>query len=503
MKAVRTVELGQAADPTLDLAMDTLRAGKQAIIFCNSKRSAEKTAEDLAKKIKLSGRTERLAKEALAVISPPTKQCQRLHFCLSRGTAFHHAGLPSKQRELIEDAFREGILQFVCATPTLAAGVDLPAFRTIIKDLRRFSQGYYQYIPVMEYHQMAGRAGRPGKEDRGEAICIAKDGSEAEELLEKYLFGPPETIYSKLAVEPVLRTYCLSLICSRVVRTEEELFAFFGKTFWAHQFQDPERLAWIIRKVLSSLLEWAFIGEDAGRVMPTRLGMRVSQLYLDPLTAHELAVGLSRTGERAFSTIGALQLIASTLEMRPLLALRAREYEEIEGAVIEHEPDFLSFAPSHFDYEYEQFLSSVKTARFLEEWMEELTEQDLLERYSIRPGEIAAKRDIADWLLYSCQELAKLISLQELLSPLQKLRVRLKYGIKEELLPLVQLRNIGRARARNLHRHGIRTLADVRAADIGKLSVLIGTRIAQGIKSQVGAKQAEQQKLANDASPED
>ena len=65
------------------------------------------------------------------------------------------------------------------------------------------------WIPVLEYLQMAGRAGRPEYEKEGQSIIIASDEDQKEEVYDKYILGQPEEIYSKLAVEPVLRTYLL------------------------------------------------------------------------------------------------------------------------------------------------------------------------------------------------------------------------------------------------------------------------------------------------------
>ena len=114
----------------LDLALDTIKIGKQAIVFANTKRSAEKTAEDIAGKVKTDNKElVELSDKVLKALSSHTKQCQRLANCIKKGIAFHHAGLVSKQRELIEDNFRNGTIKIICATPTLALGIDLPAFR--------------------------------------------------------------------------------------------------------------------------------------------------------------------------------------------------------------------------------------------------------------------------------------------------------------------------------------------------------------------------------------
>src|SRR5512136_2718397 len=88
-----------AAEPTMNLALDTLAKNKQAFVFVNTKRSAEKTAEDIAKKSKLeTEHTIELSEHILKVLQKPTQQCERLAKCVRKGIAFHHAGLHAKQK---------------------------------------------------------------------------------------------------------------------------------------------------------------------------------------------------------------------------------------------------------------------------------------------------------------------------------------------------------------------------------------------------------------------
>src|SRR3989344_7149733 len=100
--------------PVINLALDTLQKRKQALVFVNTKASAEKTAEDIAKKVKITEAEKtplkEIASEILKAITQPTKQCERLAKCVEKGVAFHHAGLTSSQKEIIEDQFRQGLL---------------------------------------------------------------------------------------------------------------------------------------------------------------------------------------------------------------------------------------------------------------------------------------------------------------------------------------------------------------------------------------------------------
>ena len=108
-------------EPAIDIALDTIKIKKQALVFCNTRRSCEATAEKIGKQIKENSVVlDELGNKILKVLSSPTRQCRRLANCIRKGTAFHHAGLASKQRKLVEDSFRQGIIKIICSTPTLA-----------------------------------------------------------------------------------------------------------------------------------------------------------------------------------------------------------------------------------------------------------------------------------------------------------------------------------------------------------------------------------------------
>lgn len=517
MEAVKgAVEVEQkTSNPVTNVALDTVKIGKQALVFVGTRQSAEKAAEEIAAKLKLDNeKLKELAHEALHALPRPTKQCERLARCIRGGAAFHHSGLTAKQRQLIEDNFRSGVIKIICCTPTLAAGVDLPAYRAVIRDLKRFSgrSGYgyggSNWIPVLEYLQMCGRAGRPSFDTEGQAILLAGSESDENELTQRYIHGEPEEIYSKLAVEPVLRTYLLSLIATRIVGNRKEVMQFFAKTFWAHQYKDFKQLEMTIDKMLQLLEEWEFIISGSGSAgmgfasatelkdgttRPTLLGSRVAELYVDPLTAHEIMLGLRKlvkTGPEAEpQPFALLQLVASALEMRPLLRVRVKEMEEIQAALAEYGGSLLVDEPSMFEEDYEDFLASVKTTLFFEEWIAEKDEEYLLEKYGIRPGEVHVKLGNADWLLYSASEIAKLLQFQPIIKHITKVRFRVSYGVREELLPLLQLRGIGRVRARKLFDNRIKNLAEVKKADVSTLTQILGSgKLAVDIKEQLGEK---------------
>ncbi len=490
-----------SSDPIINVVLDTLEKNKQALIFVNAKRSAEKVAADISKFLqkKQEKRNIELSKEILH-LPRPTSQCEKLAEVIQQGIAFHHAGLTSKQKELIEDNFRTGSIKIICCTPTLAAGVDLPAFRTIIRDLKRFGIRGYTYIPVLEYLQMSGRAGRPKYDTEGESIIITTTESEKEAAVEQYVKGDPEDISSKLAVEPVLRTYILSLVASGFVNSREKLIDFFSKTFWAYQFEDMAKLEKIIDRMIHMLEGFGFISGKKSdfasaadllneRIAATELGRKVSELYIDPLTAYEFIKSIRKT--EIPKIFGLLQMISFTLEIRPRLNMKTREYDDYTGLAVEKQDELLVDEPAEFEPEYDDFMDSLKTAKFFSEWIEEKDDEYILENYDVRPGESRAKLETADWLLYSSEEIAKLIARPHFAREVSKLRTRMKYGAKEELLPLLRLREIGRVRARKLFSNGIKDLGDVKKADMTSLKALIGEAVAKSVKEQVGEKTEE------------
>lgn len=498
MKSIDIPESYQ--DATLNIALDTLEKNKQALVFCNTKRGAESQAEKIAQKVKNPDQVlQQVAQDVLDAINTPTKQCQRLAACIRKGIAFHHSGLNAKQREIVETRFRDGTIKIISATPTLAMGMDLPAFRVIIRDLKRYTQGTswgMADIPVLEYEQMSGRAGRPGKETTGEAICLAQTESEKERITEKYILGDPEDIYSKLAVEPVLRTYALSLIASGYVHDRESLYAFFDETFYAWQYEDTDRFHSILDKMIGLLSEWKFIeasddfvsANDMDTLKATLIGERVAQLYLDPFTAYHLLSSIENGVKQniTFSEFSLLHLISTTLEMKPLLSIKQAEFDMVDKALLKYENELFVKSPTIYSYEYEEFLQTVKTALFLQAWVQETGEDELFNQYNVTPGELQVKKEVADWLLYSLIELAKLRKWHSMIAEFEKMRVRIEYGAREEILPLLRLKGIGRVRARKLFHNNIRSIDAVKQAELSTLKALIGEAVAMSIKEQLG-----------------
>lgn len=483
-----------SASPAINLALHTIKTGGQALIFASTRKSSVSLARKASNEIEpilskpLKRSLRRLAEEIIGA-GERTRISDLLAELIKNGAAFHHAGLGGRHRRLIETAFREGKIKVLTATPTLAFGVNLPARMVIIHDYRRYEPGYGFYpITVLEYKQMAGRAGRPRYDKTGEAILISKSEDERDYLMDSYVLAQPERIWSKLAVERILRGHVLATIASEFAHTEQGIYEFFGKTFYAFQY-DPKAIRAVIVKILKFLYDEKMIEVDRDNVYATRFGRRVSELYIDPVSGVMIREAL-QTRALLLTDISYFQMIAHTPDMFPRLRPYSSEVDELALFLDQHRSEFMFPVPDQWEdhIAYEEFLTEVKTATVLRAWIEEVTEDQMIERFRVQPGDLYRAIDSARWLLYASHELVRLLGLKGILSDLDVLMKRIEKGVKAELLPLVRLEGIGRVRARILHNADLKTLDDLKKAPVEELTALplIGVKLAKRIKDQVG-----------------
>jgi helicase len=490
-------------DEALALVKDTLSQSAQILIFENSRKNAEAAASRLCGLIPADAAMQDLSLSILATGESET--AQRLAACVSRGIAFHHAGLLSEQRRLVEQGFRDNKIKVIASTPTLAAGLNLPARRVLIKSYKRYEYGRGMTpIPVIEYRQMAGRAGRPGLDPYGESFLMAKSVSEMQDLMEHYIHGTPEEIWSKLASESALRTHLLSTFAAGFARNEPELKAFIATTFYAQQ-QDPWNLDVTLEKVIDFLMDNGMIqGSDEGDLLPTRLGSLVSKLYIDPLSAvimlenlgkkranERLARGktgidkldkftsayeLDLAGRKRPSDLGLIHLLTMTPDMNLLYIQAADAW--VEEFIDQHQLEL--YDEDNYDY----LLREAKTASMLMDWIGEVHEEQIASRYHIGPGDIRRSTETAEWLMHSLAELSKHLELG-ITFKAEQLAERIHYGAGQDLLALLNLKGIGRVRARKLYLSGITSIEKLKAADQKEVARLLGPKIAEKVTSQL------------------
>ena len=547
-------------DEDTNLCLDCIKEGGQCLVFVNSRRNAEGFAKRMAKALeKYDEELERLHDNArdnarkragdkdklnepdepykplvdAAVLERIGKQLdevaetdmgQTLALCTRKGASFHHAGMKREQRQIIEQGFRDGHIKVISSTPTLAAGLNLPARRVIIRDYMRFSEEGMRPIPVREYRQMAGRAGRPHLDPYGESVLIAKSRDMANGLFEEFIDAPSEDVKSRLDDESALCAQILSLIATGFVRKNEDLIAFLMQTFYMYTNKKSSYLTEIVGDSIEFLSDAGMITEIDGFYSPTAYGSLVSRLYINPLSAEIIAgklrekqaaidAGLSdlagkeklrrskefasdTAGSPIFSDIGLLQLLCKTPDMHTLY-VKKDEIAVINQFSMEHEDELwlgISFDSMEEDYR------ALKTAMLLDNWISEVSENLICQRFNVGPGDIYNVVESMNWLCYSASRISAMFA-GDLREAVSEVELRMKHGVKRELIPLVKLRNIGRVRARRLFNNNITGPAAIKSAKFEALASILGQKVAKQLVDQVSKMERDYSGLDEISSP--
>jgi helicase len=479
------------------LAMDSItKDGGQSLVFAETRKRtvslAKKTSEIVAKNldktsIKLAQKTGvEILKEG-----DDTELDRTLSSTVSKGVGFHHAGLGGKSRQIVEKAFRNGIVKILFATPTLAAGVNLPARRVIISSIFRYDYQYGGNVPmsVLQYKQICGRAGRPAYDKYGEAIIIADSRTNPQDLYNHYVLGVPEPIVSQLMDERALRVHVLGVIASKPKMLKSELLYFFEQTFLS-KYQGNQTISFEIESLLTYLEDEKLIIIRNDLLIATKFGKRISLLYIDPKTGIQFKNNLDtyngnkynisniNTKVHESNVINFLYWICDCYDFYPKLTLRQNEMEYFQRLFEKHRLG--SYGLSSYDY-------TLKNLVILLEWIDESSEANLNEKIGVEPGDLHRMVETTYWLLYCLYEIAKLIERKDLLLEINILRLRIRHGVKSELIPLIQLQGIGRIRARSLYKAGITEVAMIENISESKLGSIpkIGVKLARKLKSQI------------------
>ena len=553
---------------------DTIANNGQLLIFVNSRKSSQKEARELSKHILNRVKNEpnfdngdkfvnlNNISESINQNENSSPLGKKLSNSVKGGIAFHHAGLSNQQRKKIEQLFKSGDLFCIVATPTLAQGVNLPARRVIIRDVKRWSTAASRNMPmpIMEIKQMLGRAGRPKYDKRGDAWIISKNLDDEIRNVEHFLLSEPEEITSKLAnpnaqtaeEDPAMLTHVLSLIATSDMNDRDALGKFFSKTFLSTHLESEylenqidRVIKWlfdndmITKEGESEIVKERIIKEEGGvklddnwddevpnwaesatkisgvnlndknqnklsditpRKGPaifgfkkasnyeveeievpdspsmvysaTALGMRITRLYLNPVSGKILKNGLTNamkilTGidlERQISPFSLLHLVTCTPDFIPLWPQK-KDLEKIQDALYGHERELLT---QSVDLDDER---RMKGALVLQSWIEEISLNDLEIEWNVQPGDLRSRVDLAEWLLYSTrvilmedEELSRMDkeSHRVLFEAIDETHRRIRYGCKSDLISLVSLRGIGRVRAREMvEKLGVANVKDI------------------------------------------
>jgi helicase len=503
---------GLSSTAAIDVAIECIEDGGQALIFGETRKRtislAEKASQAIYKRLDNSARKSaaEVASEILEK-GEDTQITKILSDLVSKGVGFHHAGLGVLTRNIVEKSFKTGVIKLLTATPTLAAGVNLPARRVVLASVFRYDSEYGGNMPIsiLEYKQICGRAGRPSYDTFGEAIIIADSRVNADEIYDHYILGTPEPIRSQLTNERSVRIHLLSTISTLPGIKKSEIYDLFGSTLLA-QSERKANMTFRLDSAINYLVYEALIKSKNDRYISTEFGKQISLLYIDPLTGVEFKKAIDSVENKSEGkkknidnnlsvytdtqdgnvyntkhTLGFLHLISDSPDFYPKFALRKKDIDEFGVDIEQHRNE--QIYPIN-DYECSRSLWA------LYKWVNESTDKILSDRIGVEPGDMHRLVEVAEWLAYSLYEVAKVMRRSDLLVEIHNLRLRIKYGVMEELLSLVKLKGIGRVRARSLYGAGLTDLSKIANASEVQLSAIsnIGALTAKTIKDQLGNK---------------
>lgn len=263
------------------LGLETAMSGYGVLVFCSSRQGSQNTALLIAGAMPneiltldvLDKRMDLLASlQALPGGFEPA-----LSQTVLQGVGFHHAGLTSEERELLAEAYDQGILKVMTATCSLAAGINLPARRVIIQGGR---MGRELVGPAM-LRQMRGRAGRKGKDEVGESyLCCQKADLEVvAQLLEADIPAVQSCMSSeKRGVKRAL----LEVIVTRLANSRPTVDDYVRKSL-LFQTADHAMVWAMVEDAIQDLCTTGLIQNTSfGSLEPTRLGQAIVASSLTP-----------------------------------------------------------------------------------------------------------------------------------------------------------------------------------------------------------------------------
>ena len=482
-EALRTAQAA-SDNPVERLIAQIRHAPGQTLVFVKSRADAVALAQQLAPRLGYQPAEAAVNRLATEEASSLVKALNRV---LQHGVAFHDSDLSADQRRTVEDAFRAGAVRVLCATTTLALGVNLPADNVFLETVK-YRSGTYDGRPELtpitraEFDNMTGRAGRLGLGDGcpGRAIVVAGSEFDREVLWQQYI-APASTEELTSAFDSLpAEDWLLSMITSGLVAEESDIDRIFARSFKAVcGGSDSHRLSTALEVLVDSNL---VLREPSGSLRPSAAGRAAALTGLTVGEAVHFRTKLdSGYPQRSFGWM-ALALSSSGWDLPPGLLSRAELFQHAPVRLLhQHFDDLLDDAryllPDSFRREplSHRQAASLKALLVLEDWRRLTPVQSLEERYQIHLGQIMSLGETAAHLLNG---LSGLITATDRENPaialLRETSFSVRYGLPSGLMSLYDHLGdiLNRSDFLTFHRAGldsIEALCSVSSDDLDKL----------------------------------
>lgn len=474
-------------DVIVKIVEKAIEDNSQALSFVSTRRFTESLATYVAKKIDKKTTNEQkqkfkqVADKLLEVPkkkgSLPTTTCLKLAEAAEKGVVFHHAGLFNEQKEIIEDEFRNGNILMITATPSLMYGVNLPSKYVVIRDHTRWTSNGPASIPVFDYEQMSGRAGRPQYDDVGYSYLVAKTMDEAFDLEARYVNGEIELTNSKLIDnKDAIYKQIIAQIASSLSKNLDDLNDFFGKTLYGFQMKNnpsmsmfaQDSLNWELESALEFLLQNGIIRATPEGLKTTDFGNLIAKSNYAVETAVKIKEYVS-TMEK-LNPAEMIYALAETPDL-PLISFKGRKSKD---PVRDKLSECGLFAVDIGNPE--------ATAVSLIEWINERNEYEIENAYNVYSASTRRSAYEASRLVKFAKNTLEVLGNYSNLKDMDYLSARLYYGVKEDIIPLVVgVKRLGRKRARLLMKTFGDNLSEASEKDLQKVEG-IGPKLADKVK---------------------
>lgn len=474
-------------DVIVKIVEKAIEDNSQALSFVSTRRFTESLATYVAKKIDKKTTKEQkqkfkqVADKLLEVPkkkgSLPTTTCLKLAEAAEKGVVFHHAGLFNEQKEIIEDEFRNGNILMITATPSLMYGVNLPSKYVVIRDHTRWTSNGPASIPVFDYEQMSGRAGRPQYDDVGYSYLVAKTMDEAFDLKARYVNGEIELTNSKLIDnKDAIYKQIIAQIASSLSKNLDDLNDFFGKTLYGFQMKNnpsmsmfaQDSLNWELESALEFLLQNGIIRATPEGLKTTDFGNLIAKSNYAVETAVKIKEYVS-TMEK-LNPAEMIYALAETPDL-PLISFKGRKSKD---PVRDKLSECGLFAVDIGNPE--------ATAVSLIEWIDERNEYEIENAYNVYSASTRRSAYEASRLVKFAKNTLEVLGNYSNLKDMDYLSARLYYGVKEDIIPLVVgVKRLGRKRARLLMKTFGDNLSEASEKDLQKVEG-IGPKLAGKVK---------------------
>lgn len=474
-------------DVIVKIVEKAIEDNSQALSFVSTRRFTESLATYVAKKIDKKTTKEQkqkfkqVADKLLEVPkkkgSLPTTTCLKLAEAAEKGVVFHHAGLFNEQKEIIEDEFRKGNILMITATPSLMYGVNLPSKYVVIRDHTRWTSNGPASIPVFDYEQMSGRAGRPQYDDVGYSYLVAKTMDEAFDLEARYVNGEIELTNSKLIDnKDAIYKQIIAQIASSLSKNLDDLNDFFGKTLYGFQMKNnpsmsmfaQDSLNWELESALEFLLQNGIIRATPEGLKTTDFGNLIAKSNYAVETAVKIKEYVS-TMEK-LNPAEMIYALAETPDL-PLISFKGRKSKD---PVRDKLSECGLFAVDIGNPE--------ATAVSLIEWIDERNEYEIENAYNVYSASTRRSAYEASRLVKFAKNTLEVLGNYSNLKDMDYLSARLYYGVKEDIIPLVVgVKRLGRKRARLLMKTFGDNLSKASEKELQKVEG-IGPKLAGKVK---------------------